>query len=90
MYDKIEQAYMSDADTGADIFVDLFKGGKLDGSKSVSPKIPSGKRKLPDNIYLPPGVDTSTAKPVESKSKGFMQSIAGGNQTRRIILNREK
>jgi hypothetical protein len=91
LYDQIEQAYMSDAETGADIFVNLFKGGNSNGSdltKSVSTN--TGKRKLPDNIILPPGVNASTAKPAESNTKSFMQSIQGGNQTRRIILNREK
>ena len=90
LYEKIEQAYMSDADTGADIFVDLFKGGNSNGSELVNSKIPLGKRKLPDNIFIPPGVNTSTAKPVESKSKSFMQGIQGANQTRKIILNRTK
>ena len=91
LFDKIEQAYMSDAETGADIFVSLFKGGKLNGSDAKNPaQTNTGRRKLPDNIIMPPGVNTSTAKPNESTSKSFMQGIQGGNQTRRIILNREK
>lgn len=89
LFDRIEQAYMSDAETGADIFVSLFKGGRVNGSKEA-PVNNNGRRKLPENIIMPPGVNTSTAKPTESNTKNFMQGIQGGNQTRRIILNREK
>jgi hypothetical protein len=91
LFDKIERAYMSDAETGADIFVSLFKGGRSNGSDAKNPvSNNAGKRKLPDNIIMPPGVNTSTAKPAESSTKSFMQGIEGANQARRIILNREK
>lgn len=91
LFNKIEQAYMSDAETGADIFVSLFKGGRVaTGSEKNPVNNTNGRRKLPDNIIMPPGVNTSTAKPAESTSKSFMSSIQGGNQTRKIILNRER
>ena len=91
LYDQIEQAYMSDAETGADIFVNLYKGANSNGSDPKKPVSPNtGRRKLPENMIMPPGVNSSTAKPAESGTKSFMQSIQGGNQTRRIILNREK
>ena len=88
LYDKIEQAYISDPETGADIFTSLFNSGK--NGSDMKPANKNVRRKLPDNIILPPGVSSSTAKPNESGSKSFMGAIAGGNQTRKIIMNREK
>lgn len=88
LFEKIEQAYMADAETGADIFVSLFKGGNVNGKNTIPAN--AGKRKLPENIILPPGVNTSTAKPVESTTKSFMRDLEGRNQSRKIILNREK
>ncbi len=91
LYNKIEQAYTADAETGADIFVDLFKGNSNGSeSKTLIPAGGGGRRKLPENILLPPGVGTTTGHPEVSKSKAFMKSIEGANQTRKIILNREK
>ena len=64
LYDQIEQAYMSDAETGADIFVNLFQSGNSNGNAVVKPKTNLGRRKLPENILMPPGVNTSTSKTV--------------------------
>lgn len=92
LYDSVEEAYMADPETGADIFVNLFKGGKNPDGSELSPsrkRVPA-KRKLPDDLILPPGVGSSTVTPVPTQSSSFMKAIAGKNQTRRIILNREK